>query len=168
MVCAGLHGILVSQPDLEVVGEASNGLEAVELVAALRPNVVLMDLKMPEMDGVSAISRIVADHSETYVLVLTTYESDAEIVRAMGAGATGNLLKDTPREELCRAIRAAARGNSVLAPVVAARLMKRVRDPDQESLSRREVEVCIWCPTAHATRRLGTLCISARPPSNLT
>ena len=141
VVRAGLQGILVSQPDFEVVGEASNGREAVDLVAALRPNVVLMDLRMPEMDGVGAISRIVADQSETHVLVLTTYDSDAEIVRAVGAGATGYLLKDTPREELCRAIRAAAVGEPVLAPVVAARLMGRVREPDQEHLSGREIEV---------------------------
>lgn len=75
------------------------------------------------------------------MLVLTTYDSDADIVRAVGAGATGYLLKDTPREELCRAIRAAARGESVLAPVVAARLMGRAREPEKEALSRREVEV---------------------------
>ena len=141
VVRAGLQGILVSQPDFEVVGEASNGREAVDLVTALRPDVVLMDLRMPEMDGVSAISKIVAEQSDAHVLVLTTYDSDAEIVRAVGAGATGYLLKDTPREELCLAIRAAARGESVLAPVVAARLMRRVREPDQEPLSRREIEV---------------------------
>ena len=96
---------------------------------------------MPEMDGVEAISRIVAEQPEAHVLVLTTYDSDADIVRAVGAGATGYLLKDTPREELCRAIRAAARGESVLAPVVAARLMGRAREPQKEALSGREVEV---------------------------
>ena len=141
VVRTGLHGILASQPDFEVVGEASTGREAVDLVQALRPDVVLMDLRMPEMDGVEAISRIVAEQPEARVLVLTTYDGDADIVRAVGAGATGYLLKDTPREELCRAIRAAARGESVLAPVVAARLMGRVREPQGEALSGREAEV---------------------------
>ncbi len=141
VVRTGMQGILVSQPDFEVVGEASTGGEAVDLVRALRPDVVLMDLRMPEMDGVEAISRIVAEQPEAHVLVLTTYDSDADIVRAVGAGATGYLLKDTPREELCRAIRAAARGESVLAPVVAARLMGRAREPEKEALSGREVEV---------------------------
>ena len=141
VVRAGLQGMLVSQPDFDVIAEASTGGEAVDLVMALRPDVVLMDLRMPEMDGVGAISQIVAEQPDAHVLVLTTYDTDAEIVRAVGAGATGYLLKDTPREELCRAIRAAARGESVLAPVVAARLMGRVREPDQEELSGREIEV---------------------------
>ena len=141
VVRTGIQGILVSQPDFEVVGEASTGGEAVDLVRALRPDVVLMDLRMPEMDGVEAISRIVAEQPEARVLVLTTYDGDADIVRAVGAGATGYLLKDTPREELCRAVRAAARGESVLAPVVAARLMRRTREPEEETLSGREVEV---------------------------
>ncbi len=141
VVRTGMQGILVSQPDFEVVGEASTGGEAVDLVRALRPDVVLMDLRMPEMDGVEAISRIVAEQPGAHVLVLTTYDSDADIVRAVVAGATGYLLKDTPREELCRAIRAAARGESVLAPVVAARLMGRAREPEREALSGREVEV---------------------------
>ena len=141
VVRTGLQGILASQPDFEVVGEASTGREAIDLAQALRPDVVLMDLRMPEMDGVEAISRIVAEQPEARVLVLTTYDGDADIVRAVGAGATGYLLKDTPREELCRAIRAAARGESVLAPVVAARLMGRVREPQGEALSGREAEV---------------------------
>lgn len=141
VVRTGILGILSSQPDFEVVGEASTGREAVDLVQAVRPDVVLMDLRMPEMDGVEAISRIVAEQPDAHVLVLTTYDTDADIVRAVGAGATGYLLKDTPREELCRAIRAAARGESVLAPVVAARLMARAREPEEEALSGREVEV---------------------------
>lgn len=141
VVRTGMHGILVNEPDFEVVGEASTGREAVDMVQALRPDVVLMDLRMPEMDGVEAISRIVAEQPDAHVLVLTTYDGDADIVRAVGAGATGYLLKDTPREELCRAIRATARGEPVLAPVVAARLMGRVRQPEEEALSGRELEV---------------------------
>lgn len=130
VVRTGMHGILVNEPDFEVVGEASTGREAVDI-----------NLRMPEMDGVEAISRIVAEQPDAHVLVLTTYDGDADIVRAVGAGATGYLLKDTPREELCRAIRATARGEPVLAPVVAARLMGRVRQPEEEALSGRELEV---------------------------
>ena len=108
VVRAGLRGILASQPDFEVVAEAGTGAEAVALTERLRPHVVLMDLRMPEMDGVKAIGRIKAEHPEVHVLVLTTYDSDADILPAIETGATGYLLKDTPREELFEAIRAAA------------------------------------------------------------
>jgi DNA-binding NarL/FixJ family response regulator len=141
VVRTGLQGMLASQPDLEVVGEATTGAEAVALAIRLCPDVVLMDLRMPEMDGVAAIAEIRAQRPETHVLVLTTYDTDADILRAVEAGATGYLLKDAPREELFRAIRAAARGEAVLAPVVAARLMGRMRAPAEESLSAREIEV---------------------------
>ncbi len=141
IVRAGLEGILVHQDDFEVVGEAKTGAEAVALTRDLRPHVVLMDLRMPEMDGVEAIRQIKQNHPDVHVLVLTTYDSDADILRAVEAGATGYLLKDTPRDDLFRAIRAAARGESVLAPVVATRLMTRVRTPGDELLSNREVEV---------------------------
>lgn len=141
VVRTGLQGMLASQPDLEVVGEATTGAEAVALVVQLRPDVVLMDLRMPEMDGVTAIAEIRAQQPDTHVLVLTTYDTDADILRAIEAGATGYLLKDAPREELFRAVRAAARGEAVLAPVVAARLMGRMRAPAEESLSAREIEV---------------------------
>ena len=125
VVRAGLLGMLAGQPDLEWVGEASTGKEAVRLVEQLRPDVVLMDLRMPGMDGVAATKEIVTHYPETQVLVLTTYDTDADILRAVQAGATGYLLKDTPRETLYRAIRAAARGETVLAPAVATRLMRR-------------------------------------------
>jgi DNA-binding NarL/FixJ family response regulator len=100
-----------------------------------------MDLRMPGLDGVGAIEAIKAQQPAANILVLTTYDSDADIVRAIEAGATGYLLKDAPREELFRAIRAAAQGDSVLAPSVAARLMTRMRAPSEESLSAREIEV---------------------------
>jgi len=132
------------EPDFEVVGEAENGKEAVAMTGELRPQVVLMDLRMPEMDGVTAIGHIKAEHPEVQVLVLTTYESDADILRAIETGATGYLLKDTPREELFEAIRLVARGESPLDPGVAARLMQRMRGPSEEglsSLSTREIEV---------------------------
>ena len=141
VVRAGLSGMLSGEPDFEVVGEAQNGKEAVAFVGELKPDVVLMDLRMPEMDGVTAIGHIKSDHPDVHILVLTTYESDADILRAIETGATGYLLKDTPREELFGAIRTVAQGQSPLAPGVAARLMQRVRDPEEEGLSTREIEV---------------------------
>ena len=141
VVRSGLRGMLESQPDFEVVGEAENGTEAVSLVSRLRPDVVLMDLRMPKMDGVAATTRIKAEHPEVNVLVLTTYESDADILKAVAAGATGYLLKDTPREGLYGAIRAAAEGRPLLASAVAARLMERVRRPAEETPSAREIEI---------------------------
>ncbi len=141
VVRTGLRGMINGEPDFEVVGEAENGKEAVALTGDLRPQVVLMDLRMPEMDGVTAIGHIKAKHPEIHVLVLTTYESDADILRAIEKGATGYLLKDTPREELFEAIRLVARGESPLDPGVAARLMQRMRGPSEEGLSTREIEV---------------------------
>jgi DNA-binding NarL/FixJ family response regulator len=141
IVRAGFQGILAGQDHLEVIGEAATGAEAVERAHRLRPDVVLMDLRMPRMDGVQAIGKIKAQRPETHVLVLTTYDSDADILRAIEAGATGYLLKDAPRKELFRAIRAAARGEPVLAPSVTARLMNSVRSPAGSSLSSREIEV---------------------------
>ncbi|CAA9365058.1 MAG: Two-component transcriptional response regulator, LuxR family [uncultured Chloroflexia bacterium] len=141
IVRAGIEGILLRQDDIEVVGEATTGAEAVVMTRDLVPDVVLMDLRMPEMDGVEAIKQIKRANEDVHVLVLTTYDSDADILRAVEAGATGYLLKDTPRDDLFRAIRAAARGESVLAPVVATRLMSRVRTPGEDMLSNREIEV---------------------------
>ncbi|GEM82908.1 response regulator [Meiothermus hypogaeus] len=141
VVRAGLSGLLSSQPDLEVVGEASNGLEALDLLEKQKPDVILMDLRMPQMDGVSAIRQIRAKFPKVQVLVLTTYDTDSEIVRAVEAGATGYLLKDVPREELFRAVRLCARGEAVLSPPIAARLLGRMRGPAEENLSVRELEV---------------------------
>ena len=141
IVRAGFEGILAGNPGFEVVGEAGDGREGVEMARRLRPDVVLIDLRMPEMEGVEAIGKIKAERPETQVLVLTTYDSDADILRAIEAGATGYLLKDAPREELFRAIMAASRGEPVLAPSVTARLMKRAQAPAGSTLSDREVEV---------------------------
>jgi DNA-binding NarL/FixJ family response regulator len=141
VVRSGLAGMLDVEDDLSVVGEAGDGEEALLRVADLAPDVVLMDLRMPRLDGVGATSRIVAEHPGSRVLVLTTYDTDADIVRAVAAGATGYLLKDTPRRQLVDAVRAAARGETVLAPPVAARLVSRMRSPVADELTPREVEV---------------------------
>ena len=138
---AGLQGLLSGQEDFEVVGEAANGREAVAVVRHAAPNVLLVDLQMPELDGLGAIREIRAVAPATRILVLTTYDSDADILRAVEAGATGYLLKDTPREELFKAIRATARGDSVLSPSVASKLIGRARGPMERALSAREIEV---------------------------
>jgi DNA-binding NarL/FixJ family response regulator len=140
VVREGLRAILDAEPDLDVVGEAGSGAEAVELAARLRPDVVLMDLRMPGMDGVEATGRIAAT-GDARVLVVTTYDTDSDILRAVEAGATGYLLKDTPRRELADAVRAAARGETVLAPPVARKLLSRVRLPVVDAPTRRELEV---------------------------
>ncbi|MCG3142322.1 MAG: Transcriptional regulatory protein LiaR [Anaerolineae bacterium] len=140
VVRAGLRGMLEGQTDFEIVGEASDGAQGVELARQLKPRVVLMDLQMPKMDGATATEQIHAALPETAVLVLTTFDRDADILRAIEAGAAGYLLKDAPREELFRAIRAAARGQAALSPTVATRLMNHMRAPAQENLSAREIE----------------------------
>ena len=137
----GLRGMLQAQADLEVVADVANGHEALAAVARHDPDVVLMDLRMPELDGVEATRRIRADHPGVNVLVLTTYDTDADILPAIEAGATGYLLKDAPRKQLFSAVRAAARGETVLAPSVAAKLMHSVRRPDHEQLTGRELDV---------------------------
>ena len=138
----GLRGIFTGDPDFEVLGEAASGVEAVALALARRPQVVLMDLRMPGGDGVSAIRELAERLPTTRVLVLTTYGDDGDVLAAIDAGATGYLLKDAPREELLRGVRAAARGESVLSPSVAATLLGRVRAPEPETpLSPRELEV---------------------------
>ncbi|MFI6508273.1 response regulator [Streptosporangium sp. NPDC050855] len=141
VVREGLRGMLEADPGITVVGEAASGDEAVVRAGAIRPDVILMDLRMPDGDGVSAIPRILADRPESRVIVLTTYETDTDIVRAVEAGAAGYLLKDTSRADLLAAIRSAARGETVLSPSVATRLVTRMRAPVTESLSPRETEV---------------------------
>jgi len=141
VVRSGIRGMLEPDPGIDIVGEASNGAEAVELSLRQHPDVVLMDLQMPGLDGASATARIKADRPETQVLILTTYGTDADIIPAIDAGAVGYLLKDQPHEEIARAVRAAARGETTLAPVIAQRLMQRVRSPAGDALSAREIEV---------------------------
>lgn len=163
VVRAGLHALLDTAPDVEVIGEASTPDEAVALATELDPDLVLMDLQFGPVGsstgsgapggsggsggasgglagGADATRRIRADEAAPYVLVLTNYDSDGDILGAVEAGASGYLLKDAPPEELLAAVRAAAAGESALAPAVASRLMARMRSP-RVSLSAREIEV---------------------------
>ena len=141
VVRAGIRGMLDGEPDLAVVGEAGSGAEALTAVAALSPRVVLMDLRLPGLDGATATSRILAAAPGTRVVVLTTYDTDRDILRAVEAGAAGYLLKDVSRADLLAAVRAAAGGETVLAPAVARRLISRLRRPAGPALSPREIEV---------------------------
>jgi Response regulator containing a CheY-like receiver domain and an HTH DNA-binding domain len=141
VVRMGLRGMLEHDPDIVIVGEAGSGDEAVVRARELEPDVILMDLRMPDGDGVTATRRILAERPAVKVIVLTTYETDQDIVRAVEAGATGYLLKDTARTDLVAAVAAARRGETVLSPSVATRLVTRMRGPVTESLSRRETEV---------------------------
>lgn len=161
VVRVGLRGMLGAEVDLDVVGEATDGAEAVDLAGRLRPNVVLMDLRMPQVDGVTATAQIRDRHPEVRVLVLTTYDTDADILRAVEAGATGYLLKDAKREELLRAVRAAAAGESVLAPAVAARVIGRMRAPRREVPSGREIEILELVAAGRSNKEIaGLLSIS--------
>ena len=137
----GLRGVIDGQPDMHVVGEAGHGAEALARVDAEPVDVVLMDLRMPIMGGVEAIRQLRRTTPSVRVLVLTTFDTDRDVLPAIEAGATGYLLKDTPRDELLRAVRAAHRGEAVLSPAVAGRLMGQVRTPAQDTLSGRELEV---------------------------
>jgi DNA-binding NarL/FixJ family response regulator len=137
----GLRGLFADDPDFAVVGEAATGAEAVARVERLGADVVLMDLRMPQMGGVEAIRRLRERAPSVRVLVLTTYDTDSDVLPAIEAGATGYLLKDAPREELVRAVRAAFEGQPVLSPAVAKRLMGQVRRPPPEALSQRELQV---------------------------
>lgn len=141
VVRTGLVAMLAEHDDFDVVGEAGDGDEAVAQADRLRPDVVLMDLRMPGTDGATATAALRARPDPPAVLVLTTYDTDADIVRAVEAGATGYLLKDAPREVLADAVRRAARGETVFAPPVVAALTARLRGPVGPQLTGREVQV---------------------------
>jgi len=152
----GIVGMVSSDPEIDVIGEASDGAEAVGLARALEPDVVLMDLRMPGMDGVSAIRELTRLGVRSRVVVLTTYASDADVLPAIEAGATGYLLKDVPRDELVRAIHAAASGHAPLAPAVASRLVDRVRTPEAGLLSPRELQVLALVADGATNREAGS------------
>ena len=155
VVRQGLRMFLSRDPDLEVVGEASNGQEALQLARQLRPDVVLMDLLMPVMDGIEATEAIRAELPDVEVIALTSVLEDASVTGAVRAGAIGYLLKDTDAEELRRAIKAAAGGQVHLAPQAAARLMREVRTPEgPEELTERETEVLKLLARGRANRQI--------------
>jgi len=148
MVRTGLRMVLESEPGLDVVGEASDGAEAVEAVDRERPDVVLMDVRMPGMDGLEATRRITVAHPEIAVLVLTTFDVDEYVYAALRGGASGFLLKDAPAEDLIHAIEVVARGEALLAPSVTKRLIaefaarpEESERPDLDSITERETDV---------------------------
>ncbi|MFG2085682.1 MULTISPECIES: response regulator [unclassified Spirillospora] len=138
---AGVVALLAADPTIDIVGEAGDGREAIALVQRLRPDVALLDLRMPVLDGVAATTEIAAGTTGTRILVLTTYDTDDDIEHAIEAGAIGYLLKDTTRDQLVDAIHAAARGETVLAPRVAEKLVARMRRPAAPALTAREIDV---------------------------
>ncbi len=157
VVRAGIGSMLDGRDEFAVVGEAADGAEAVRLAGEVHPDVVLMDLRMPGTDGVAATAEIVAHHPDIRVVVLTTYDTDADILRAVAAGATGYLLKDAPREELYAAVRDAAAGRPALAPTVASRLLHQLRQPPGTALTERELEVLDLVRHGRSNREIGRL-----------
>ncbi|MEC5183226.1 DNA-binding NarL/FixJ family response regulator [Cryobacterium sp. MP_3.1] len=143
IVRGGIVGLLGGADDIEVVGEAADGAVAVRLAGELRPDLVLMDLRMPHLDGAAATAQILAQNPATRVLILTTYESDDQILGAIAAGASGYLLKAAPQAEIIEGVRSVYGGQTVLAPVIAARLVQRVRADAAPAprLSARELQV---------------------------
>jgi two-component system, NarL family, response regulator LiaR len=157
VVRQGLRMFLSLDPELEVVGEASNGKEALRMARELEPDVVLMDLVMPVMDGIEATGAIRAELPEVEVIALTSVLEDASVSGAVKAGAIGYLLKNTEAEELGRAIKAAADGQVQLAPEAAARLMREVRAPERpEALTERETEVLKLMARGKANKQIAS------------
>jgi DNA-binding NarL/FixJ family response regulator len=148
LVRTGLRMILTAEPDLEVVGEAENGREAVSLASSLRPDVVLMDIRMPELDGIEATRRITASQRDVRVVMLTTFDRSQLVYDSLVAGASGFMLKDAPRQQLVSGVRAIARGEELLAPSITRRLIEEFtragrtgRPRGYELLTEREAEV---------------------------
>lgn len=137
----GLVSMLSYESDMQVVGEAGDGAEAVRVILEQQPDVVLLDLRLPQLSGIEVMKQVRAKQTDTRFLVLTTYDADEYIVPALSAGAQGYLLKDTTPEELTRAIRALAAGGSPLEPAVAAKLLTSMKESDDDELSAREMDV---------------------------
>ncbi len=152
IVREGLSAVIGDQPDMSVVAQAATGAAAVALALEHRPDVLLMDLRMPELNGVAAISAIKAQWPAAQVVVLTTYDGDEDIYRALQAGALAYLLKDTPRAELLDVVRAVARGQRRLPPEVAARLMERLH---AQALTEREVDVLRLMARGKSNKAIG-------------
>lgn len=156
VVRQGLRMFLGLDPELDIVGEAPDGAEALRLAHSLKPDVVLMDLVMPVMDGISAIGAIRRELPDTEVIALTSVLEDEKVIGAVKAGAIGYLLKDTQAEELCRAIKAAAAGHVQLSPQAAARLMREVKAPESpETLTERETEVLRLLARGRSNKEIG-------------
>lgn len=158
VVRAGLAGLFADEEGFEVVGQAADGAQAVELAAREKPDVVLMDLRMPVLDGVAATASIVASGPDApRVLILTTYESDDQILAAIEAGAAGYLLKAAPQDEIVAGIRLVATGQTALSPAVAARLVSRMREPAASvTLTPREVDVLRLVARGRSNKLIGT------------
>jgi DNA-binding NarL/FixJ family response regulator len=137
----GLALVLGTQPDFEVVGEASDGAQAVAKACELKPDVILLDLEMPGVDGLSALHQFRQKAPEVRVIVFTAFDTDERIIKAVQAGAKGYLLKGAPRAELFEAVRVVAAGGSLLQPVVASKLMRHMSEPAAEALTEREMDV---------------------------
>lgn len=156
VVRSGITAVLASQHDFELVGEAADGAEAVRLALQLQPDLILMDLRMPVRDGVSAIAEIVRAQPAMRVVVLTTFVTDGDVLRAIEAGAVGYLLKDVPHDELFRALRAVARGERYLAPLVAERLVAHLQQPTRADLTERELQVLACVASGSSNREIAT------------
>ncbi|RJO70105.1 DNA-binding response regulator [Nocardia panacis] len=156
MVREGLRSMLDTDADISVVAEAGSGEEALASIAAVRPDVVLMDLRMPGLDGATTTERILGLFPGVKIVVVTTYETDSDILRAVESGAVGYLLKGATRAELTRAVRSAARGETVLAPSVAGRLFQHARKPIQTVLSARELEVLACVARGMTNQEIGS------------
>lgn len=156
IVRAGIAGMLAHTDGIEVVGEAANGREALGLIERVSPNVLLLDLRMPVMDGPELIRELRAQGNAVGILVLTTYDTDADILRATEAGANGYLLKDTSLADLIRAIEATSAGDTWLAPSVAAQVMKSLHGSGTEKLSTRELEVLRLVADGHSNKEIAT------------
>lgn len=150
----GIRGLFSGDPEFEVVGDAADGREAVAQTEVYRPDVILMDLRMPVMDGVTATREIVDRCLGAKILIVTTYDTESDVLPAIEAGATGYVLKDTPREELRRAVKAAAAGEAVLSPPVARHLLGQVRRPHQGTLSDRELEILLMVARGSTNKKV--------------
>ena len=151
----GLSAVLLTQPDFTIAGEAGNGMEVIQLIEEIAVDVLLLDLEMPEMDGVATLGELNARALPVRTIVFTAFDTDDRIIEAVRAGAQGYLLKGAPREELFNAIRVVHAGGTLLQPVIASRLMARLNQPDPDPLSPREQEVLALLAQGMSNRDIG-------------